>query len=129
MAKEKELLFSLTKKDFIVDTFRAGGKGGQKQNKTESGVRVRHPASGAAGESREERSQHRNKEIAFNRLIKSPKFRMWHAAKCVELLKGETVEEAVEKMMAEENLKVEARDDNGRWAAWDDDGGANTGEE
>jgi len=36
----KELLFSLTKKDFRVDTFRAGGKGGQKQNKTNSGVRV-----------------------------------------------------------------------------------------
>jgi protein subunit release factor B len=38
----KELLFSLTKKDFRIDTFRAGGKGGQKQNKTSSGVRVTH---------------------------------------------------------------------------------------
>jgi len=120
MTKQKEPLFSLTKKDFIVDTFRAGGKGGQKQNKTESGVRIRHPASGAVGESREERSQHRNKDIAFDRLIKSPKFRVWHAAKCAELLKGETVEETVEKMMVSDNLKVEARNDNGRWADWND---------
>ena len=65
MAK-KELLFSLTKKDFVVETFRAGGKGGQKQNKTDSGVRIKHPASGAVAESREERSQHQNKKIAFN---------------------------------------------------------------
>lgn len=103
-----------------MDTFRAGGKGGQKQNKTESGVRIRHPASGAVGESREERSQHQNKRIAFDRLIKSPKFRIWHAAKCADLLQGETVEEKVEKMMNPDNLKVEVRDDDGKWAVWQD---------
>lgn len=67
--KERELLFSVTKKDFRIYTFRAGGKGGQKQNKTSSGVRFTHIESGAVGESREERSQHRNKEIAFKRCV------------------------------------------------------------
>lgn len=38
----KELLFSITKKDFKVDTFRCGGKGGQNQNKVESGARITH---------------------------------------------------------------------------------------
>ena len=51
----KELLFSITKDDFRVDTFRSGGKGGQNQNKVESGVRIVHVASGAIGESREQR--------------------------------------------------------------------------
>lgn len=50
----KELLFSLTKKDFRIETFRSGGKGGQHQNKTDSGVRIVHLESGAVGESREE---------------------------------------------------------------------------
>src|SRR5262245_3261330 len=42
MANEKEqkkLLFSVTKEDCDWQTFRAGGKGGQRQNKTEIGVR------------------------------------------------------------------------------------------
>ena len=66
---EKELIFSARKKDFRIDTFRAGGKGGQKQNKTDSGVRITHIESGLAAESREERSQHQNKKIAFERLV------------------------------------------------------------
>jgi protein subunit release factor A len=51
-----------------VDTFMAGGKGGQHQNRTESGVRLVHLPSGVVVSSRKERSQHRNKEIALARL-------------------------------------------------------------
>ena len=51
-----------------VQTFRAGGKGGQHQNATESGVRIIHLPSGIRVESRGERSQHRNRAIALERL-------------------------------------------------------------
>lgn len=51
-----------------VDTFRAGGKGGQHQNTTESGVRLVHRPSGVRVESRTERSQHRNRQRALGRL-------------------------------------------------------------
>lgn len=51
-----------------VDTFRAGGRGGQHQNTTESGVRLVHRPTGVRTESRRERSQHRNKAIALERL-------------------------------------------------------------
>ena len=51
-----------------VETFRAGGKGGQHQNKTESGVRLVHGPTGLRATSRSERSQHRNKLIALERL-------------------------------------------------------------
>ena len=61
MKQKGELLFSITKKDFEIQTFRSGGKGGQHQNKTDSGVRIIHRDSGARAESREERSQARNK--------------------------------------------------------------------
>ena len=77
MNTTKQLLFSITKKDFIVQTFRSGGKGGQHQNKTDSGVRIIHPDSGARGESREERKQGQNKKIAFRRLVDSPKFKIY----------------------------------------------------
>ena len=51
-----------------VETFRAGGKGGQHQNTTESGVRLVHRPSGIRCESRTERSQYRNKARALARL-------------------------------------------------------------
>ena len=72
----RELLFSVTRDDFTIQTFRAGGKGGQKQNKTDSGVRCIHNASGAVGEGRDERSQLQNKKNAFKRCIASPKFKV-----------------------------------------------------
>jgi len=51
-----------------VDTFRAGGKGGQHQNKTESGVRLTHGPSGVVVTARESRSQMRNRDMALARL-------------------------------------------------------------
>lgn len=53
-----------------VDTFRAGGKGGQHQNVTESGVRLTHEPTGIVVTSRAERSQHRNRSLALERLRK-----------------------------------------------------------
>lgn len=104
----RKLLFSITKKDFDVETFRAGGKGGQKQNKTSSGVRIRHRDSGAVGECRNHRSQLQNKKEAFRRLAESDKFKKWHkieSAKRMGLHEG--IEEKVDEMMKDENLKVE----------------------
>lgn len=51
-----------------VDTFRAGGKGGQHQNTTESGVRLTHGPSGVVVTARDHRSQHRNRTLALKRL-------------------------------------------------------------
>jgi peptide chain release factor len=54
--------------DCRVDTFRAGGKGGQHQNTTESGVRLTHLPTGIVVIARDDRSQHRNRKIALDRL-------------------------------------------------------------
>ena len=51
-----------------VETFRAGGPGGQHQNKTESGVRLTHLPTGITVTARDSRSQHRNRRIAVERL-------------------------------------------------------------
>lgn len=51
-----------------VETFRAGGPGGQHQNTTESGVRLVHLPTGVRASAREERSQHRNRGVALERL-------------------------------------------------------------
>lgn len=69
MAKKRELIKTWTKDDFRVDTFRAGGKGGQNQNKRDSGCRITHIESGLSAESREHRDQLTNKKAAFDKLV------------------------------------------------------------
>jgi peptide chain release factor 2 len=56
-------------------TFRSGGPGGQHQNKTESGVRYIHRPTGIAAESRSERSQHKNDQMALL-LLKAKLYRI-----------------------------------------------------
>jgi len=61
--------------DLKRDTFRSGGPGGQHQNKTESGVRYTHLPTGIAAESRSERSQHKNDQMALS-LLKAKLYRI-----------------------------------------------------
>jgi protein subunit release factor A len=113
---KKELLFSVTKKDLTIQTFKSGGKGGQHQNTTDSGVRIIHKESGAVGESRDGRSQHSNKKIAFKRLVENPKFKMWTSQKVLEIETGKTIEEHVKEQMKPENIKVECKNEEGKWS-------------
>lgn len=51
-----------------VNTFRSGGPGGQHQNVTDSGVRLRHRPTGISVTCRTERSQYQNKRTCLRRL-------------------------------------------------------------
>lgn len=58
-------VYPLRWSDIRVEVFRAGGKGGQHQNKTSSAVRLIHGPTNVRVECRNERCQHKNKAIAF----------------------------------------------------------------
>lgn len=111
MNERRKPVLSVTIDDCEVQHFRAGGKGGQHQNKTSSGSRVIHHPSGARGESREERSQPQNTKNVFLRMIKSAAFRIWMGK---QLLQGPSAEEIVAEQMTPSHLRIEGKNE-GRW--------------
>jgi protein subunit release factor A len=111
----KELLFSITKKDFEISYFSGTGAGGQHRNRHMNCVRIRHLESGASAVGQDERSKESNLQKAFTRIVATPEFKVWlnrriYNATIDQEAQHRAIERAVDQAMAEENLKVEYYD-------------------
>ncbi len=60
--------FETLKKQVVIETYRSRGPGGQRKNKTETAVRLRHIPTGITVTATEQRSQFQNLKLAFERL-------------------------------------------------------------
>lgn len=104
--KNKKLLFSVTKDDCIMRTFRCGGNGGQRLNSTDTGVEFVHPPSGATGRSCDGRKQIDNKYLAWKRMAQSKAMQNWLRLEAARRSGSQSnIEEIVDQEM--KNIKIE----------------------
>ena len=96
-------------KECNVNTFRAGGKGGQHLNKTESAVRMTHLLTGTVVTCQDERSQYQNKQKCLIQLRKKLEALNYRPPKRIPTKKPRAAKEKIMKIKKKQSIKKQLR--------------------
>jgi len=94
------------KKQVVVETYRSRGPGGQRKNKTETSVRLKHLSTGITVTATEHRFQSQNLKLAFERLVEQ--LRRLHLKKRKRIPTG-VPGKAVEKRIEEKKYRSQRK--------------------
>jgi len=81
---EEDIEIEIKDDDLRIDTYRASGAGGQHVNKTESAVRITHLPTNTVVACQSERSQIKNREIAF-KILKAKLFTLYEEKRKMDM--------------------------------------------
>ena len=113
--KTRTPVLTIRRDDFQVDWFSGSGAGGQHRNKHHNCCRITHPPSGVVGVGQDHSDRPSNQRDAFRRLAGNPKFVTWVRVASARAAGIPDPEETVDEMMNNDQVKIETKDDHGRW--------------
>ncbi len=107
------------KKQVIIETYRSRGPGGQRKNKVETAVRLKHLRSGITVVATEHRSQAENRKLAFERLrermikLNRPKRRRIPTSVSLKTIEKRIEEKKI--LSKKKRLRQNSQKESGEW--------------